>query len=64
MIRINTNLEDLHNFHENNKNKITIVSAIHEQKIDFGICDLDKNKNLKKIIEKPIYKRLINIYMF
>ena len=35
---INTNLEDLLNFHENNKNKITIVSAIHEQKIDFGIC--------------------------
>lgn len=61
---INTNFVDLLNFHENNKNKITVVSAIQEQKIDFGVCDLDKHKNLKQIIEKPVYKRLINTGLY
>ena len=61
---INANFTDLLNFHENNKNKITVVSAIQEQKIDFGICDLDRNKNLKKIIEKPTFKRLLNTGLY
>tara|TARA_B100000787_G_scaffold167862_1_gene155426 strand:- start:19816 stop:20844 length:1029 start_codon:yes stop_codon:yes gene_type:complete len=61
---INANFTDLLNFHERNKNEITITCAIQEQKLEFGVCDLDKHKNLKKIIEKPTYKRLVNTGLY
>lgn len=63
---IDTNYYDLINFHRKNKNLITIVSGILNQKIDFGVCEIDKRNLVKKIVEKPTEKKLINtgFYVF
>ncbi len=57
---IDTNYDDLINFHKKNKNLITIVSGIYNQKIDFGVCEINKNNLVKRIVEKPTEKKLIN----
>ena len=51
------NLIDYHNY---NKNFITLVSAIYKNKINYGVCKTDKNDNLKKIDEKPDLNFLVN----
>ena len=63
---IDINYYDLINFHRKNKNSITIVSGIFNQKIDFGVCEINKRNLVKKIIEKPTEKKLINtgFYVF
>lgn len=51
---------DLFRFHKKNKNFVTIVASAKEFKIPYGVCDIDKGGNLKKINEKPNYNFLVN----
>ena len=58
------NLQELLKFHKNNKNDITIVSSLIENKIPYGVCNVDKKGNLQIIKEKPSYKNLALIGLY
>ncbi len=49
---------DFFNFHKKNKNQVTIVASAKDFKIPYGVCNIDKKGNLKKINEKPTYNFL------
>ena len=53
-------------FHKINNNKLTIVSAMKNISLPYGVCELYKNGNLKAIREKPEFNYLINtgFYVF
>jgi len=57
---IDLDYKNLIDFHNQNKNSITILSAIYKKKINYGVCRTNKNYNLISIEEKPDLKFLIN----
>lgn len=59
-IIVKSNYSDIYNWHIKNKNDFTIVVSLVNHQIPYGICDLNKKGNLKKIIEKPSSNYLIN----
>lgn len=52
--------KDLFSFHKKNRNYVTIVASAKEFKIPYGVCNIDKKGNLKKINEKPNYNFLVS----
>ena len=60
----NYNLMDFYNFHEKNNNDITILSSVNNYKIPYGSITFDKNNNFEKIIEKPSFKKYINVGVY
>ena len=57
---VDLNYKNLIDFHNHNKNLITIVAAISRKKINYGVCKINKDNNLKNIEEKPSFNFLIN----
>ncbi len=51
---------DLFDFHKKNKNFVTIVASAKRFKIPYGVCNIDRRGNLKKINEKPNYNFLVS----
>ena len=64
-IIFNLNLNSLINFHNQNKNFLTIVIKDYQVHVPFGVVRFEKNK-FNKIIEKPNYNLFTNtgIYLF
>lgn len=60
----NLNIQELVKFHSRNKNDITVVSSVVENKISYGVCDVDKNGNLLSVKEKPLIKNLAQIGLY
>ena len=58
------NLQELLKFHKSNNNDITIVSSLIENKVHYGVCNVDKKGNLQTIKEKPSYKNLALIGLY
>ena len=58
------NLQELLKFHISNNNDITIVSSLIENKVQYGVCNVDKKGNLQTIKEKPSYKNLALIGLY
>lgn len=58
-IIIDTNFEDLLNYHKKNENKVTILGVVRHIKIPYGILNL-KNADLLEIVEKPEYDFIVN----
>ena len=58
-IIIDTNFEDLLNYHKKNENKATILGVVRHIKIPYGILNL-KNADLLEIVEKPEYDFIVN----
>lgn len=56
----NINVNRLVEFHEENRNDLTIVTALKNIEIPYGVCDLEKKGILKKIDEKPTKSFLVN----
>lgn len=54
------NFQELIKYHEDEKNNLTLVAAIKDFKIPYGICVSTKYNLLKKIKEKPTLKILAN----
>lgn len=54
------NIKRLVEFHEENNSDLTIVTALQDVKIPYGVCNLDKNERLITIQEKPINSYLVN----
>jgi len=63
---INCDYISLLNFHNENKNDLTIVASRKVEKLKYGSCEIAKNGNLKKIREKPEISFLANTgcYLF
>lgn len=59
-IIIDQDLEDIYEYHKNNKNDITIVSALKHHTIPYGTIETGKNGVLKKLSEKPQVTYQIN----
>lgn len=58
------NINELYKFHKKEKNLITVVSVLREQIVPYGLCKINKNKRLTKIIEKPKIDFMINAGMY
>ena len=61
---LNLNFNELLNFHNSNKNSITLVASKKEFTIPYGNCELDKKGNLKNLREKPKAKYFINVGLY
>ena len=61
---INTNYDQLVKFHKNNSFDITIVSAIKEYNVPYGVCKTDEKQNFIELEEKPDLRILINSGMY
>ena len=51
-------------FHADNKNDITIVTAIKEYNVPYGVCKTDDEQNFVELEEKPDIKILVNSGMY
>lgn len=59
-IIIDQDFEDIYEYHKNNKNDITIVSALKHHTIPYGTIETGKNGVLEKLSEKPEVNYQIN----
>ena len=56
---LNINYDKLLDYHIDQKNDFTIVAALKKIVIPYGVCEINKKQNLKKIIEKPTTNNLV-----
>lgn len=63
-IIIKTDYNEMLRFHTEGGYAMTIVAAVHNHSIPYGVCDLDEKGELKQITEKPQYSLLINSGMY
>jgi dTDP-glucose pyrophosphorylase len=59
-VLIDYDFEKITSFHEKNGYDMTIVSVIMENRIPYGVLEIDSNNLLSKITEKPHQNVLIN----
>jgi len=57
---INYEYNEILKFHISNSNLITIVGFLHEQNINYGVCEVTNQGKLTSLIEKPKIKLLAN----
>jgi len=55
-----TSMKNVMDFHEKNKNDLTIVVAKKKIQIPYGVCKISKKGNFIKIDEKPTSKKFVN----
>lgn len=63
-VLINTNFSEIYKFHKKKKSDLTIVTSIKNYEIPYGICYADQKGKLKKIVEKPKSKLLVNTGLY
>ena len=63
-ILINIDYSDLYHHHNDSNNDLTLVASTKQFTNPYGVCDLDKNGNLKNIIEKPSSESLVNTGLY
>lgn len=63
-IIINSDLEDIYDFHQKKKNDVTIIVAAKKFTIPYGICTTNKKGLVIKIQEKPFQELLVNTGMY
>lgn len=59
--------KELYNYHIENKSLITVATYNRTAKIDFGVIEIDKNKNIAvEFVEKPEYELNVSmgVYVF
>ncbi len=56
---LNINFDKLIDYHINQKNDFTVVTAFKKITIPYGTCEIDKKQILKKITEKPSINNLV-----
>ena len=59
-VMLNHNYNQILQHHISKKNHITLVGAMKNFRIPYGICAFDRKGRLKSIKEKPSYDYLIN----
>lgn len=63
-IIIKTDYNKIFDFHNQGDFDITLVASIQHYKIPYGICEIEKNGELKEITEKPEYDMLVNTGLY
>jgi len=63
-IIINANYQNIYNNHIKNEYDITVVASMVHHKIPYGVCEIKKGGELKKMSEKPEYDFLVNAGMY
>ncbi|MCG6881382.1 MAG: nucleotidyltransferase family protein [Deltaproteobacteria bacterium] len=63
-IIVDANYVDIYDFHQENKNDITLVASAKQFDIPYGVCELNGAGSLKQIIEKPAYNFLVNTGLY
>lgn len=63
-ILINEDYAKIYQFHKNAKYDLTIIAAMKNFTIPYGICELEQDGLLKKISEKPELNFLVNTGMY
>lgn len=56
--------QDILEFHNTNKNDLTLLSSSMSYTIPYGVCLLDKKGNLKKLDEKPNNDFFVNVGLY
>tara|TARA_A100001015_G_C15015632_1_gene725363 strand:+ start:292 stop:1347 length:1056 start_codon:yes stop_codon:yes gene_type:complete len=57
---VNFNIQKAIQTHIKNKSDMSVIVTKKFFKMPYGVCEIDEEKNLKKIVEKPNYKFSIN----
>jgi dTDP-glucose pyrophosphorylase len=63
-ILIDADYGDILKFHQEKKNKITLVSSMKHFIIPYGVCEIENGGILKSIQEKPEYDFFVNTGMY
>jgi dTDP-glucose pyrophosphorylase len=63
-IIINTDYGDFLEFHEENNNDISLVASLMNFKIPYGVCEIQNQGELIRILEKPEYDILASTGMY
>lgn len=63
-ILINGNYSDMLKYHQENMNKITIITSLKHYTIPYGIIELSATSEVENMIEKPEYDYLVNTGMY
>jgi len=63
-VLIEADYGDILKFHNERKNKITLVSSMKNFKIPYGVCEIQNGGTLRNIQEKPEYDFLVNTGMY
>lgn len=63
-ILIDANYSSILKHHKEENNDMTLVTSLIHYRIPYGIVELNENKTLKKIREKPEYDFLVNTGMY
>lgn len=63
-IVINYDISKIVDFHNTNKNDLTICVANKKEKIQYGLCNSDSDNNLIDLVEKPINEININTGLY
>ena len=56
-----TGMKSVLDFHEKNKNDLTIVIAQKKIQVPYGVCKISKKGNFIRIDEKPTTKQFVNV---
>lgn len=63
-ILIKEDYTKIYDFHRESFNVLTIVAAIQNHTVPYGVCEIDNGGILKNFIEKPEYNFLVNTGMY
>jgi len=63
-IIIEADYADIFRFHTKNGYDITLVASAKQFNIPYGICELNDNGSLERILEKPEYNFLVNTGLY
>ena len=61
---LSMNLEKFYEYHKKNNYKITLVAASKNFQLSYGACEIKKNGQLKKILEKPSTNYLVSVGLY
>ena len=61
---LSINLDNFYDYHKKNNYSITLVAAAKNFKLSYGSCEIKKNGQLKKILEKPNMNYLVSVGLY
>lgn len=63
-ILIEGNYSDMLKYHQEHNAKITLITSLKHYTIPYGVIQIDRNSDVKKMEEKPEYDFLVNTGMY
>ncbi|WP_346847876.1 nucleotidyltransferase family protein [uncultured Clostridium sp.] len=63
-ILIDSDYEAMYDYHKENKNFITMICAVKNMVIPYGVVNLNSEGNIQSMVEKPEYSFLTNTGMY